>query len=161
MMTTEDIAVWREERERMTREFITGATRDSDDGKLKYKGFLSPVVLRKFAEYMHRCRLKNIPQGQELRAPDNWKKGIPMDAYADSLIRHVMEAWEQQEHGGLIEDDTLTAIMFNAMGYLHEKCKLTPVSQNVQNARYGQLQGTSPIIGAGSAMMQNGPLQSK
>ena len=78
----------------MTRLFDTGATRDTDANKLDFEGFLSPRVLRQYAEYMHKCRLRNQPHGEALRASDNWQKGMPKDSYMKSLVRHVMELWE-------------------------------------------------------------------
>jgi len=36
------------------RTFDTGATRDTEDGKLDYEGFLSGRVLKRYAEYMIR-----------------------------------------------------------------------------------------------------------
>lgn len=105
-----------------TRQFDTGATRGKDDNKLDYEGFLSPLVLKRFAEYMHECRLRDIPPGDAIRASDNWQKGIPLDAYMKSLIRHVVEAWtEHRERGaGKVDEAVLCAIMFNVMGYLFE-----------------------------------------
>lgn len=119
-----------------TRTFATGATRDADTGKLKYEGFLSPLVLRRFAEYMHKCRVRNVPEGETLRAPDNWQKGISRAVYADSLIRHGMEFWlmhdgyvAYDEKGTLLdEEEVLCAIMFNVMGTLFEKLKETNAS---------------------------------
>lgn len=106
-----------------TRVFATGATRDVDQSKLDFEGFLSPRVLRIYAEYMHECRLRNIPPGQTIRSSDNWQRGIPKDAYMKSLVRHVMEAWEQHRNGK-VDQKVLTAIMFNVMGYLFEETKL-------------------------------------
>ena len=81
--------------------------------------FLSPVVLRRYAEYMHTCRLRNVPEGEELRSSSNWQKGIPKDAYMKSLLRHTFELWGQHR-ATVVDEDTLCAIMFNAMGYLFE-----------------------------------------
>lgn len=113
-----------------TRVFNTGATRDSDDSKLDYEGFISPLVLRRYAEYMHRCRLRNIPPGEPIRGSDNWQKGIPKEAYVKSMIRHVMEFWTQHRaikvdpsRADELNQDTLCAIMFNVMGYLYEDLK--------------------------------------
>lgn len=106
----------------VTRVFAGGATRDADDSKLDYEGFLSPRVLRIYAEYMHECRLRNIPSGQTIRPSDNWQSGIPKDSYMKSLVRHVMEAWEQHRNGK-VDQKVLTAIMFNVMGYLFEETK--------------------------------------
>jgi hypothetical protein len=113
--------------------FSTGATRDADTGKLDYEGFLSPLVLRRYAEYMHMCRTRNVPPGQALRASDNWQKGIPKDAYIKSLIRHVLEVWliedgyeARDEKGNVIDLETaLCAIIFNASGRLFEDLKET------------------------------------
>lgn len=114
-----------------TRTFSTGATKDTNDNKLRYEGFLSPLVLRRFAEYMHKKRLVNIPEGQTVRAPDNWQKGIDRDAYIDSAIRHQMEWWlihrgyeAVDEKGNVMNiEEVLCAVMFNAMGYLFEILK--------------------------------------
>lgn len=107
-----------------TRVFVTGATRDTDDNKLAYEGFLSPVVLRAYAEYMHRCRTRNVPPGAVIRAADNWQKGIPRPVYMDSLVRHLMDAWrEHRLYGRVLNEDLLGAIMFNVMGYWLEQLK--------------------------------------
>ena len=110
------------------REFSTGATRNLDDNKLDYEGFLSPLVLEEFAKYMHTHRLQ---ADGKLRASDNWQKGIPQDAYIKSLWRHFMSVWKMH-HGHCAVDENgkpvtmkqeLTAVMFNVMGYLHEEIK--------------------------------------
>src|SRR6185437_3637959 len=59
------------------RKFTSGSVRDTDDGKYDYEGFLSPVVLAAFAEYMHGHR--KLADGT-YRASDNWQAGIPLDA---------------------------------------------------------------------------------
>lgn len=107
------------------RAFDTGATRDDDDGKLDYEGFLSPYALKQYAEYMNRHRVQT---DGELRDSDNWQKGIPFRAYMKSLWRHFMEFWTLHRDGMWIYDvekekqitDVLCAVIFNAMGYLHE-----------------------------------------
>lgn len=107
------------------RKFETGATRDTDSGKLKHAGFLCPFVLTRFSEYMHKHRLQS---DGTLRDPDNWKRGIPLDAYEDSLIRHVMDFWRAylgepvkpaKANDPQDMEELLCAIMFNTMGYLH------------------------------------------
>ncbi len=106
----------------IVRTFETGATRDTDDGKLQYEGFFSPLVLRRFAEYMHKHRFQ---ADGEVRAADNWQKGIPLDAYMDSGWRHFMDWWMYHRKVGPVltydeREEVLCAVMFNAMGYLHE-----------------------------------------
>lgn len=101
------------------RQFATGANRNSDVGKLDYEGFLSPLVLRRFAEYMESHR--HLDDGA-VRDSDNWQKGIPRDAYMKSGWRHFMDWWlEHRGHEsreGL--EQALCGLIFNACGYLHE-----------------------------------------
>lgn len=104
------------------RTFSSGATRNVDDSKFDYEGFLSPLVLERFAEYMHQHRIQ--ADGQ-VRDSDNWQKGIPKDAYMKSGFRHFMDWW--QHHRGNVAneelEEALCALMFNVMGYLHEELK--------------------------------------
>jgi hypothetical protein len=111
------------------RVFETGATRNTDVAKLDYEGFLSPLVLRKYAEYMHAHRKQ---ADGTLRSADNWQKGIPTDVYVSSMWRHFMDVW--MTHRGYEvnspEDDhvvgmeeALMALLFNVMGYAHEILK--------------------------------------
>jgi len=51
-----------------TRYCNTGATRDVDNDKYDYEGFLSPIVLHRYAQYMHKHRLQS---DGELRDSDN------------------------------------------------------------------------------------------
>jgi hypothetical protein len=57
---------------------------------MDFEGFLSPVVVRRYGEYMHAHRFGH-PDG--IRAADNWQKGIPQDAYMKSAWRHFMDWW--------------------------------------------------------------------
>jgi hypothetical protein len=100
------------------RTFDTGATRDTDKGKLDFEGFLSPYVLERYAQYMHSKR--DMPNGS-LRDSDNWQRGIPMKAYMQSLWRHFFAVWKAYRTGDLYAaEDELCAVMFNSMGLLHE-----------------------------------------
>lgn len=105
-----------------SRTFATGATRDTDAGKLDYEGFLSPLVLKRYAEYMHSHRKQS---DGKLRDADNWQKGIPRSAYMQSGWRHFMDWW--MEHDGYATEAgmeaALCAVIFNASGYLHEVLK--------------------------------------
>lgn len=104
------------------RKFLTGATRNSDDGKYDYEGFLSPLVIERYGQYMHKHR---IQADGVLRDSDNWQKGIPKDAYIKSAWRHFLDWW--MEHRGLPSreglEDALCALLFNVSGYLHELLK--------------------------------------
>ena len=118
------------------RTFETGATRDGDTTKLDYEGFLSPAVLRRFAEYMHKHRIQ--PDG-ELRASDNWQKGIPFEAYMKSLFRHFMDVWSMwrdRENGYIgtaLFEEALCAMLFNVQGLLFEalRDREIPIGQEV------------------------------
>lgn len=105
-------------------QFASGATRSSDGGKLDYEGYLSPLVVKRFGEFM----LKHQTQedGKE-RTSDNWKKGIPKTAYLKSLLRHVVDVWLHVSGWGYKAteslEDSLCATMFNSMGLLHELLK--------------------------------------
>jgi len=103
------------------RTFATGATRDADKGKLDYEGFLSPLVLKRYAEYMHEHR---VQADGTSRASDNWQKGIPLEVYMKSMMRHVMEVWALHRgweyDGQPYIEEALCALLFNVMGYLHE-----------------------------------------
>ena len=100
------------------REFETGATRDTEDEKLDFEGFLSPLVLSRYAEYMHKHR--QTPEG--FRSSDNWQKGIPFDVYMKSLWRHFMDVWgaHRDVGTGVDMEEALCAMLFNVSGYLHE-----------------------------------------
>lgn len=102
--------------------FATGATRNTDVDKLDFEGFLSPLVLFRYAEYLHQHRIQ--ADGQ-LRDSDNWQKGMPKDVYIKSLHRHFINLWLHHRGFGTYEsiDDALCAIMFNTMGYLFEVLK--------------------------------------
>ena len=105
------------------RKFDTGATRDNDDGKLDFEGFLSPFALERFGQFMHAHRKQ---ADGELRDSDNWQRGIPVEAYMKSLLRHVFALWKIHRGGKATDEkgqrcdqqDELCAIVFNAMGLL-------------------------------------------
>lgn len=112
------------------REFETGATRDSSKGKLDYEGFLSPIVLERFAQYMHK---HTIQADGELRSSDNWKKGMPAVEYMKSKVRHGIKTWKlwrQEVNYGTDHlenisalEESLCAELFNTMGLLFEILK--------------------------------------
>ena len=112
-----------DEKDGKIRKFDTGATRDTDDGKLDYEGFLSPSALARYAVYMHSHRKQS---DGKMRDSDNWQKGIPLDCYMKSLWRHFIEAWtshRSETHDSYEMEDSLCAVIFNAFGYLHEITK--------------------------------------
>ena len=111
------------------RGFESGATRDCAEGKIDYEGCLSPLVLEAFGEYMLDC---SVCSDGSKRPSDNWQKGIPLQEYMRSLLRHTMDAWKihrgyevkDRKTGKIITMRVaLSAIMFNVMGYFHEYLK--------------------------------------
>jgi hypothetical protein len=109
------------------RTFNTGATRDTDQGKLDYIKALSPIVLRRYVQYLDKHRLQ--PDGS-YRDFDNWKKGMDQGVYFSSAGRHFMDVWLLTEgyatadnHGPVEIEDALCAQLFNIMGRLHEMLK--------------------------------------
>jgi hypothetical protein len=106
------------------RTWDTGATRDTAEDKYDYEGFLSPLVIERFAEYMHKNRLQS---DGTLRASDNWQKGMPTEVYMKSGWRHFFDWWKchriNYKAGGIgskMLEVALCGLMFNVMGYLHE-----------------------------------------
>lgn len=102
------------------RKFHSGATRDIEDGKLDYEAFLSPLVLERYARYMHQHR--TMKDGST-RSGDDWQRGIPLHVYIKSAFRHFMDWWKAHRNGGGDVEEALCAVIFNAMGYLHEVLK--------------------------------------
>lgn len=106
------------------RQFDGGATRTADNERYDPEGYLSPLVLERYSQYM--LRHQTQADGRR-RGSDNWQAGMPMTSYAKGLIRHILHFWLR--HRGYqpqdpaaepgIEDD-LCAILFNASGYLFE-----------------------------------------
>ncbi len=132
-MTTEKIAgltasEMGAERETV-RTFGTGANRNSDEGKLDFEGFLSPLVLERYAEYMQEHRA--LEDGT-IRDSDNWQKGMPLAEYMKSAWRHFFTWWKRHREWGVVGDkefeDTICALIFNANGYLHEYLKAQKAS---------------------------------
>ena len=109
------------------RTFETGATRDTAQSKLDYVKALSPIVLRRYVQYLDKHRLQS---DGNYRAFNNWKQGIPQDVYHSSNGRHFIDAWlltegytAEDNHGPVELEDALCAQLFNIMGRLHEILK--------------------------------------
>jgi len=107
--------------------FGTGATRTPEDDKLDYVTALSPIVLRRYLQYLAAHRTMSDGSKRDF---DNWKQGIPERRYLKGLGRHLMALWLaldgfdwQDDPGQKDVEDVLCAIMFNSMGMLHERLK--------------------------------------
>jgi len=99
------------------RNFDTGATRDTDENKYDYEGFLSPLVVERYGAYMHKHRKQ---ADGKLRDSDNWQKGIPKACYIKSAWRHFFDWWTQHRGwpGQDALEESICALIFNASGYL-------------------------------------------
>jgi len=119
----------KQEEQPLLRQFASGATRNLDNNKYDYEGFLSPLVIEAFGKYMHSHRLQ---KDGTMRDSDNWQKGIPFDVYMKSGWRHFFDWWKlhrgvdatSPEDGHKINKvEALCALMFNVQGYMHELLK--------------------------------------
>ena len=111
------------------REFTTGATRDSEEGKFDYEGFFCPLCIEEFGKYMNKHRKQ---QDGNLRDSDNWQKGMHKKVYIKSLWRHAHTAWKIHRGYAAYDDrdghevsmeESLCGVIFNAFGYMHEILK--------------------------------------
>lgn len=107
------------------RKFKTGATRDTDIGKLDFEAFLSPLVIERYAQYMNKNRLQ---KDGTVRDGDNWQKHFGENHYAvcmKSLWRHFMDMW--MFHRGLkgreTMEDAIMGVLFNTMAYADKLLK--------------------------------------
>jgi len=121
------------------RTFDSGATRDTTQGKLDYVKALSPIVLQRYVQYLDKHRLQ--PDGN-MREFDNWKQGIPIEAYFSGLGRHFIALWllaqgfpAEDNHGPVMLEDSLAAIIFNCSGWLHEILKAKLQNKEVEEIK--------------------------
>lgn len=114
------------------REFTTGAIRDDDKEKPDYEGFLSPLVIERYGEYMNKHRKQ---ADGNLRDSDNWQKEFGDNHFAvcmKSLYRHFLEVWfihrgykrwDKQRNEEITIEEALMALLFNVMAYAHKLLK--------------------------------------
>ena len=100
------------------RTFDTGARRDIDTEKEDYIESLSWTTLRRYAKYM---KTQEVKYGS-----GNWKKGIPIEEYEKSLMRHIQKYFANKYEDANLEPevDHLSASFFNLQGLIHETEKL-------------------------------------
>lgn len=97
--------------------FKTGAIRDSQEGKEDYIETISWTAMKRYADFM---TSKKSKYGE-----GNFKKGIPIDSYEKSLVRHIQKYLANKYEGGNLEkeEDHLCAMLFNVFGIIHEEEK--------------------------------------
>lgn len=129
-------------------QFETGALRDSQEGKEDYVETVSYTAMKRFAQYM---------TGKKKRyGAGNFKKGIPIESYEQSLMRHIQKYFANKYEGGDCEkeEDHLSAILFNAFGIIHEeereKTKAAAIKkqlQGIEKDRVLNREGTGQLSG--------------
>jgi hypothetical protein len=99
------------------RTFETGAVRDSETGKADYVETISWTAFGRYADYMTGKKTKY--------GEGNFKKGIPIDVYETSMVRHIQKYLANKYEGAQLEpaEDHLSAILFNVFGIMHEEAR--------------------------------------
>lgn len=114
------------------RVFDTGASRDTDKGKIDIDAVFPPELMESQAQYM--LEHSTMPDGST-RSQSNWQKGMPIDtAYIKSLSRHFNDFRKVMRGHTVIDKKTgnpwtleklANAIVFNSNGILFEVlCKI-------------------------------------
>lgn len=98
--------------------FKTGAIRDIQTGKVDFVETISWTAFNRYARYM--------TGKKEKYGSGNFKKGIPIESYEQSLLRHVDKYMRNKYENGNDEKDQdhISAIVFNAFGLMHEEEQL-------------------------------------
>lgn len=153
-----------------TRKFDSGATRSEDSTRDDPEGYMSPLVEDRFCEYMTKHRVQ--ADGQ-VRASDNWQKGMPLNTYMKGVKRHLQHWWTRHRGwkvrdplAGVDIEEDICAVLFNAQGYLHELLKNRQMQKPLKKLpeAIGQLplpfaapQAVAPIITPPPAVRQSLP----
>jgi len=87
------------------RKFGTGAVRDMSLGKGRYD-LISPLAIKRLA--------KHYQNGAVKYGDRNWEKGIPLNSYVDSALRHMYNYLE-----GMRDEDHLSAALWNISALIH------------------------------------------
>lgn len=95
--------------------FATGAIRDSQEGKVDFVETISYTAHERYARYMTGKKAKY--------GVGNFKKGITIESYEQSLLRHIDKYFRNKYEGGNDEKDQdhLAAMRFNIDGIMHEE----------------------------------------
>jgi ERCC4-related helicase len=97
--------------------FSTGAIRDNQEGKEDYIETISWTAFKRYAQYMTGKKNKY--------GAGNFKKGIPIDNYEKSLVRHLQKYLANKYENGKDEkeEDHISAMVFNLFGIMHEESR--------------------------------------
>lgn len=107
--------------------FTTGAIRDSQEGKVDFVETVSFTAHERYGRYMT-SKKKKYGAG-------NFKKGIPIESYEQSMLRHIDKYFRNKyEHGNdEPNEDHLAAIRFNVDGIMHEEEMIKKGIRNLKN----------------------------
>lgn len=96
-----------------------GATREGEDDKLDIEGFLSPLVIEAYSQYMHFNR--KLPDGT-MRSGSDWQNGMPFNRLMRSMWRHFKDCWMEHRLWTTKEGRVfaLCGLLFNTIAYLHQ-----------------------------------------
>jgi hypothetical protein len=109
------------------RNFDTGATRDSDEGKNDYEAIMHPLCIEAYGDYMT-AHMKQADG--KMREGDNWQKGFGenhLNVCIKSCFRHFMDLWKIHRGIKVLDKkdghevnaiEACCAILFNINAYL-------------------------------------------
>jgi hypothetical protein len=120
------------------RKFATGAVRSEDAVRDDPEGYLSPLAVQRFCQYMTKHRTQ---ADGSIRTSDNWQLGMPIPSYFKGAWRHFLHAWSRHRGWPVADsraaadlEEDLCALMFNVQGALHEIVKTRLVKANSSHA---------------------------
>ncbi len=93
-----------------TRDFPTGAHRDSDEGKGRFDLIPSQMLFRLARHY---------EKGANKYGARNWELGMPISKYLDAAKRHL-----EKYQAGWNDEDHLAAALWNLAAITHHEEKL-------------------------------------
>lgn len=103
-------------------QFNTGAIRDTQDGKLDFVETMAWMAIAEYSKYMTAKKAKY--------GSGNFHKGIPVESYQASLMRHIVKYLciaECRQRGVIppawmeAHEDHLCAVIFNTLGIIYEE----------------------------------------
>ena len=94
---------------KQSRQFDTGAQRDSNSGKIR-PDLISPYMLKSLG--------KVLADGAYHYGERNWEKGMPNEVLKESASRHYV-SWMNNE----TDEDHASKLIFNIMAWIHFRDK--------------------------------------
>lgn len=98
--------------------YPSGAVRDKRVGKGMYS-LIPSHALERIAQHYEAGRVKYSDAGNPRMAEENWKKGMFLVDFYDSIKRHL-EKWKM----GLYDEDHLAALCWNALNLMETERRI-------------------------------------